>query len=43
MITLSHDAFDRSVFAKGAVAAAIWAAEQTKGVYDMKDVLGLKA
>jgi len=42
MITLSHDAFDRSVFAKGAVTAAIWAADQPKGLYDMKDVLGLK-
>ncbi len=42
MITLSHDAFDRSVFAKGAVAAAMWAAEKPKGLYDMKDVLGLK-
>ena len=42
MITLSHDAFDRSVFAKGAVAAALWAAKKPKGLYDMKDVLGLK-
>ena len=41
MITLSHDAFDRSVFASGAVTAALWAAKQPKGLYDMKDVLGL--
>jgi 4-hydroxy-tetrahydrodipicolinate reductase len=41
MITLSHDAFDRSVFASGAVTAALWAAEKPKGLYDMKDVLGL--
>jgi len=41
MITLSHDAFDRSVFASGAVTAALWAAQQPKGLYDMKDVLGL--
>ncbi len=41
MITLSHDAFDRSVFASGAVTAALWAAAQPPGVYDMKDVLGL--
>jgi len=41
MITLSHDALDRSVFASGAVAAALWAAGQPKGLYDMKDVLGL--
>ena len=42
MITLSHDAFDRSVWGKGAVAAALWAADKPKGLYDMKDVLGLK-
>jgi len=41
MITLSHDAFDRSVFASGAVTAALWAAGKPKGLYDMKDVLGL--
>ena len=41
MITLSHDAFDRSVFAAGAVTAALWAADKPKGLYTMKDVLGL--
>ena len=41
MLTLSHRAFDRSVFASGAVAAALWAAKQPKGLYDMKDMLGL--
>lgn len=41
MITLSHDAFDRSVFATGAVTAALWAAAQAKGFYTMRDVLGL--
>lgn len=40
MITLSHDAFDRSVFARGAVSAAIWLSEQKKGLYSMRDVLG---
>ena len=40
MLTLSHDAFDRSVFAKGAVSAAIWAHAQPKGQYSMRDVLG---
>ena len=43
MITLSHDAFDRSVFANGAVTAALWAADKPTGLYGMKDVLGLKA
>lgn len=41
MLTLSHSAFDRSVFANGAIQAAIWAAEQKPGHYDMKDMLGL--
>ncbi len=41
MLTLSHEAFDRSVFAAGAVTAALWAADKPKGLYTMKDVLGL--
>lgn len=41
MLTLSHRAFDRSIFARGAVKAALWAAGQGKGVYSMRDVLGL--
>lgn len=41
MISLSHEAFDRLVFASGAVTAAMWAADKPKGLYDMKDVLGL--
>jgi len=41
MLTLSHSAFDRSVFAKGAVSAALWAAKQPTGLYTMKDLLGL--
>ena len=40
MITLSHDAFDRSVFARGAVSAAIWTTKQKAGLYSMRDVLG---
>ena len=40
MITLSHDAFDRSVWARGAVSAAIWTAKQKPGLYSMRDVLG---
>lgn len=40
MITLSHDAFDRSVFARGAVSAAVWASQQKTGRYSMRDVLG---
>lgn len=40
MITLSHDAFDRSVFARGAVSAAIWLESKKSGLYSMRDVLG---
>ncbi len=40
-ITLSHDALDRSVFARGALKAARWAAGRDPGLYDMTDVLGL--
>ena len=42
MLTLGHLAFDRSVFASGALAAALWAAQQPKGLYDMSDVLGIE-
>lgn len=41
MVTLSHSALDRSVFASGALHAAQWAAKQPPGLYDMQDVLGL--
>lgn len=40
MISLSHEAFDRSVFARGAVSSAIWLSEQKTGLYSMRDVLG---
>ncbi len=40
-ITLRHAATDRMIFARGAVAAAIWGVGQEPGQYTMKDVLGL--
>jgi 4-hydroxy-tetrahydrodipicolinate reductase len=40
LLTLSHSARDRSLFARGAVAAARWVAERPAGYYDMRDVLG---
>lgn len=40
-ITLSHNALDRAVFADGALAAALWAADKPPGLYSMRDVLGL--
>ncbi len=41
IITLSHSARDRSLFARGALAAAVWVAGRPPGLYDMQDVLGL--
>jgi 4-hydroxy-tetrahydrodipicolinate reductase len=42
IITLSHSARDRALFARGAVEAAVWAAGRPPGLYGMDDVLGLK-
>jgi 4-hydroxy-tetrahydrodipicolinate reductase len=41
VITLSHSAHDRSLFARGALVAARWVAGRSPGLYDMTDVLGL--
>jgi 4-hydroxy-tetrahydrodipicolinate reductase len=40
-IVLQHVAEDRSLFARGAVRAAIWGKGQPAGYYSMADVLGL--
>ncbi|MBU4531548.1 MAG: 4-hydroxy-tetrahydrodipicolinate reductase [Hoeflea sp.] len=40
-VELSHKATDRSIFARGAVRAALWARHQKPGYYSMLDVLGL--
>ncbi|POO56901.1 4-hydroxy-tetrahydrodipicolinate reductase [Agrobacterium rosae] len=40
-VTLSHHAGDRTIFARGAIAAAVWAHAQKPGLYSMLDVLGL--
>lgn len=41
LVTLSHTAGDRVMFARGAIAAALWVAGRPPGQYDMRDVLGL--
>ncbi|MGQ0531607.1 MAG: 4-hydroxy-tetrahydrodipicolinate reductase [Caulobacteraceae bacterium] len=41
ILTLSHQALDRAVFADGALAAALWVADKPPGLYSMRDVLGL--
>jgi 4-hydroxy-tetrahydrodipicolinate reductase len=40
-ITLSHRAYDRSVFAEGALRAARWVYGKEPGIYGMNDVLDL--
>jgi 4-hydroxy-tetrahydrodipicolinate reductase len=40
-IELRHIAEDRSLFANGAVKAALWARDRKPGLYSMLDVLGL--
>mgnify|MGYP003777835357 CR=1 FL=1 len=40
ILTLSHSARDRGLFARGALEAAVWAAGRPAGAYDMQDVLG---
>ena len=42
VLTLSHSAIDRSLFARGAVAAAAWVRNRKPGLYDMQDVLGFR-
>ena len=43
ILTLSHSARDRSLFARGAVQAARWVVGKPPGHYDMQDVLGMKS
>lgn len=38
-IELTHKAGNRSIFARGAVRAALWVHEKNEGIYDMSDVL----
>jgi len=41
-IELTHRAEDRTMFAQGAIKAALWARDKKPGLYSMADVLGLK-
>jgi len=42
IIELKHKADNRSLFAAGAIKAAIWLSDKENGLYSMKDVLNLK-
>lgn len=41
-LALTHRALQRDVFARGALAAALWLSSQAPGRYDMRDVMGFK-
>lgn len=41
ILTFTHSARDRRLFARGAVAAALWVRGRPPGLYAMSDVLGL--
>jgi 4-hydroxy-tetrahydrodipicolinate reductase len=41
-VELTHKASSREIFARGALRAAQWAHGKPAGLYDMRDVLGLK-
>jgi 4-hydroxy-tetrahydrodipicolinate reductase len=41
-LTVTHEATDRAIFARGALRAAVWLAAQKPGRYSMANVLGLK-
>ena len=41
-IELKHVAFSRELFADGALKAAIWISKKNKGLFNMKDMFGLK-
>ncbi len=40
VITIKHEALDRSVFAKGAIEAALFIQKQNKGLFTMKNLFG---
>ncbi len=42
-VELTHKASDRAIYARGCLRAAQWLGGRPAGVYDMQDVLGLKA
>ncbi len=42
-VEISHKASSRMTFANGALRAAGWITDRSAGLYDMQDVLGLKA
>lgn len=41
-VEITHKASSRMTFANGAVRAALWLQDKSRGLYDMQDVLGLR-
>ncbi|HVH84775.1 MAG TPA: dihydrodipicolinate reductase C-terminal domain-containing protein, partial [Steroidobacteraceae bacterium] len=41
-LSLTHRASDREIFARGALAAALWLMSQPPGRYGMRDFIGYK-
>lgn len=41
-IEIKHEAFSRTLFAKGALDAAIWLDKKSKGLFNMRDMYDLK-
>ena len=42
IITLNHEAFDRTLYSDGALAAAKWLMNKRSGLYSMRDLLNFK-
>ena len=42
IITLNHEAFDRSLYSEGALTAAKWIMDKKAGLYSMRNVLNFK-
>ena len=42
IITLNHEAFDRSLYSEGALIAAKWLASKKNGLYSMRDLMNFK-
>jgi 4-hydroxy-tetrahydrodipicolinate reductase len=40
-ITIAHEAFDRKIFAEGAIMSALWLTGQGPGIYTMKDIISI--
>jgi 4-hydroxy-tetrahydrodipicolinate reductase len=40
-IKICHEAFDRKIFAEGAILAASWLKNKKPGIYTMRDIIGL--